>query len=129
MVKVYNICISTICCNRISLNAMMKVVAALQPKYRSKHVIDQCLDEAYYHRATFLQLNTIDFLLLFPHPSVPSEISGSWGNIFEPMSAFLSGDIVPIIHCNRLQRVLDLPFCNLPNCQIQSPTKRRAVFA
>ena len=30
----------------------------------------------YYHRSTFLQLFTISFLLLFPHPYIPSELPG-----------------------------------------------------
>jgi hypothetical protein len=38
------------------------------------------------------------------------------------MCAFLFDDILPIIHCNRLWKLLDLPFCNFPNCWIQSST-------
>jgi len=38
------------------------------------------------------------------------------------MSAFSSGEILPIICCNRLQKVLDLPFCNFLDCWIQSLT-------
>src|SRR5882762_7950367 len=33
-----------------------------------------------------------------------------------------NGPLPQVICCNRLQKVLDLPFCNLPNCQIQSLT-------
>ena len=61
----------------------------------------------YYHRTTFLQFNTIRFLLPFPHPFIPSELSGSWRNESVSMSAFLFKDILPIIHCNSMQKVLD----------------------
>ena len=66
----------------------------------------------YYHRTTFLQLNTIRFLLPFPHPFIPSELSGFRGNEFVSMSQFLFEDILPIIRCNSMQKVLDWPFCN-----------------
>ena len=67
----------------------------------------------YYHRTTFLQLNTIRFILTFPHPFIPSELSGSRRNESVYMSAFLFEDILPIIRCNSMQKVLDWPFCNL----------------
>ena len=70
----------------------------------------------YYRWTTFLQLNTITFLLPFPNPFIHSELSGSRRNDFNSMYAFLFEDIPPIIHCNRPQKVLHLPFCNLPNC-------------
>ena len=70
----------------------------------------------YYHRTTFLQLNTIRFILTFPHPFIPSELSGSRRNESVSMSAFLFKDILPIIHCNSMQKVLDWPFCNLWQC-------------
>ena len=66
----------------------------------------------YYHRATFLQLNTIGFLLPFPHPSIPSELSGYRGNESLSVSEILFEDILPIIHCNSMQKVLNWPFCN-----------------
>ena len=66
----------------------------------------------YYHWTTFLQSFTIDFPLLFPHPSIPSEISGPQRNDSKSMSAFWFGDILPTICCNSLQKVLDWPFCN-----------------
>ena len=33
------------------------------------------------------------------------------------MYTFLFENIMPINRCNRLQKVLDPPFCNLPNCR------------
>ena len=51
---VFTVCMSIICCNRISLNAVINVVAALQPEFYSKHMINQCLNEAYLSRAPAL---------------------------------------------------------------------------
>ena len=90
----------------------------------------------YYHRATFLQLNTITFLLPFPNPFIPSEPSGSRRNDSNSQSAFLFEDILPIIRCNSLQKVLDWPFCNLwqraepPNSKSDDaiPKRRRIVW-
>src|ERR1700677_3061001 len=77
----------------------------------------------YYHQATFLQLNTITFLLPFPNPFIPSEPSGSRINDSNSMSAFLFEDILPIICCNSLQKVLVFAICgNAPSRRIQSPT-------
>jgi len=89
----------------------------------------------YYHRATFLQLNTITFLLPFPNPFIPSEPSGSRRNDSNSKSEFLFEDILPIIRCNSLQKVLDWPFCNLwqraepPNSKSDDaiPKRRRVV--
>ena len=61
----------------------------------------------YYHRTTFLQLNTIRFLLPFPHPFIPSELSGFGRNESMYMSQFLFEDILPITRCNNMQKVLD----------------------
>src|SRR5882762_7836959 len=70
----------------------------------------------HYHQTTFLQSFTIDFPLLFPHPSILSELSKKCS---KSMSAFLFGDI---LLCNSLQKVLVL-FAILwcaSRCQIQS---------
>ena len=68
---------------------------------------------AYYHRTTFLQLNTFWFLLHFPNPLILSELPGSGRNDSKFMFEFLFEDILPIIRCNSMQKVLDWPFCNL----------------
>ena len=70
------------------------------------------LDDTYYHQTTFLQLNTIRFLLSFPHPFTPSELSGFRRNQSIPMSQFSFEDILLITRCNSMQKVLDWPFCN-----------------
>ncbi len=49
----------------------------------------------------------IRFLLHFPHPFIPSELSGSRGNKSMSMSEFLFEDILPIIRRNSMQKVLD----------------------
>lgn len=54
----------------------------------------------YYHRSTFLQLTTIDFLLLFPHPSTSSELSESRGNGSKVMSGFFLQENMFSIRCN-----------------------------
>ena len=87
-------------------NAAETILTILRPKLAG-------VARTYYHRTTFLQLNTIRFLLPFPHPFIPSELSGSWRNESVSMSAFLFEDILPIIRCNSMQKVLDWPFCNL----------------
>jgi len=71
----------------------------------------------YYHRATFLHWTLLIFLLLFPHPSIHSDISGSWGNIFKSYVCIFIWRHSAIIRCNRLQNVLDLLFAisKLPN--------------
>jgi hypothetical protein len=51
---------------------------------------------AYYHRTTFLQLNTITFLLLFPNPFIPSELSGSERNDSNSMYAFYLKTFCPL---------------------------------
>jgi len=53
------------------------------------HRISVAIEVETLHWATFLQLNIIDFPLLFPHPSIHSDISGSWGNIFKSMTLCL----------------------------------------
>ena len=80
------------------------------------HRLRQHLTCSYYHRTTFLQLNTITFLLPFPNVFFPSELSGSRRNDSNSMSTFLFENILPINRCSRLH-----PFCNLPNCCIRSP--------
>ena len=71
------------------------------------------LRPCYYHQTTFLQLNTFWFLLHFPNPLILSELPGSGRNDYKFMFEFLFEDILPIIHCNSMQKVLDRPFCNL----------------
>ena len=47
----------------------------------------------------------------FPHPSIPSELEGSWRNDSQSMFAFSFGDILPVFRCNSsLLRLLDWPF-------------------
>ena len=79
------------------------------------------MPKPYYHQTTFLQLNTITFLLPFPDVFIPLELLGSRRNESNCMSTFLFEEILPISCCCRLQKVLDPPFCNLPNCRIQNP--------
>ena len=69
------------------------------------HRISVAIEVETLHWATFLQLNIIDFPLLFPHPSI---LSGPRRNDSECMS----GDILPIVRCHSPQKVLDRPFCN-----------------
>ena len=76
---------------------------------------------SYYHRTTFLQLNTIGFLLHFPYSLIPSDLSGSWRNDSNFVSAFLFVDIPPIICCNSPQKVLDCLQFVATLCRIQSP--------
>ena len=57
---------------------------------------------ALYYQTTFLQLNTITFLLPFPNAFIPSELSGSRRNDSNSMSTFLE-NILPINCCSRLQ--------------------------
>ena len=91
-----------------------------------------CIGKLYYHWTTFLQLNTIRFLLPLPHPFIPSELSGSRRNESKSMSAFLFEDILPIICCNGLQNVLDPPFCNLwpepPNSKSDNRLPKRCCI-
>ena len=78
--------------------------------------------------ATKPQLTTIFhywFFLLFPHPSIPSELSGHRINYSCSMSVFLFGDILSIIRHNHLPKVWTDLFASCrsaPSCQFQHPT-------
>ena len=52
---------------------------------------------SYYHQSTFLQLNTIRFLLPFPLHLIPSDISGSRRNDCNSVSAFLFRPLFVVI--------------------------------
>ena len=48
-------------------------------------------------------------LSFFPQPSILSERPGHGRNDFTSISVFLFGEIMPIISCNSLPKVLDVP--------------------
>jgi len=70
-------------------------------KYSAMH------GDQYYHRSTFLQLNTIRFLLCCPLHLIPLDILGSRRNNYNSVFAFLFEDIPPIICGNSPHKVLD----------------------
>ena len=90
-----------------------KVLLALQEiwtKYISCNVQSICMETKWIKYGT--QWPTpLKFLLHFPHPFISSELSGFRGNDSKSMSTFLFENILPIIHCSSLQKVLNWHFC------------------